>query len=147
MSEPGTQTFSEYWHRVGGQRVALRPGVRVQPQWFRGEKWFVLHEPFNNQFYRVSPAAWHFIERLDARRTVEAAWQESLGADGDDAPGQEEVIQLLAQLYQVNFLRGEIAADSAALFRRYRKRRQRETRSLLANLMFPQIPLFDPDRW
>jgi len=147
MNDAGAQTFSEHWHRVAGQRVALRTGVRVQPQWFRGEKWFVMHEPFNNQFHRVTPAAWHFIARLDGRDTVETAWKETLAMDGDDAPGQEEAIQLLAQLYQVNFLRGEIAADSALLFQRYRKRRQRETRSVLANLMFPQIPLFDPDRW
>ncbi|HEX4085415.1 MAG TPA: site-2 protease family protein [Chthoniobacteraceae bacterium] len=139
------QTFSEYWHRVSGRRVALRPGVEVQPQWFRGEKWFVLREPFNNQFFRVSPAAWHFIARLDARRTIETVWEESLALDGDDAPGQEEVIQLLAQLYQSNFLRGEIAADSAALFQRFRRRRQREVQSVFANLLFPQIPLFDPD--
>jgi putative peptide zinc metalloprotease protein len=147
MNESLAQTFSENWHRVAGQCAALRPGVQVRPQWFRGEKWFVMHEPFNDQFHRVSPAAWHFIARLDGRRTVEAAWKETMAMDGDDAPGQEETIQLLAQLYQLNFLRGEIAADSALLFQRYRKRRQRETRSLLANLMFPQIPLFDPDRW
>ena len=147
MSDSQAQTFSENWHRVAGQRAALRPGVQSRPQWFRGEKWFVMHEPFNDQFHRVSPAAWRLIARLDGRRTVEEAWKEAMAMDGDDAPGQVETIQLLAQLYQLNFLRAEIAADSALLFQRYRKRRQRETRSLLANLMFPQIPLFDPDRW
>ena len=147
MSESQAQTFSENWHRVAAQCAALRPGVQVRPQWFRGEKWFVMHEPFNDQFHRVSPAAWHLIARLDGHLTVEAAWKATMAMDGDDAPGQEETIQLLAQLYQLNFLRGEIAADSAVLFQRYRKRRQRETRSVLANLMFPQIPLFDPDRW
>ena len=48
------------------------------------------------------------------------------------APGQEAVIQLLSQLYHANLLQYENAADSAQLFERFKKRREREVRSRLA---------------
>jgi putative peptide zinc metalloprotease protein len=142
-----TSTYSESWFRIAGQRVALRPHVRVHRQMFRGERWFVLRDPFSNQFFRVRPAAYEFLARLGLDRTVESVWNERCEADPLEAPGQEEVLRLLAQLYGANLLHGALPADSAQLFERYRKRRARETRAYLLNIMFARIPLFDPDAW
>jgi len=50
----------------------------------------------------------------------------------DEAPGQEAVLQLLSQLYFANLLHYENAADSAQLFERFKKRRQREMSAKLA---------------
>ncbi len=136
---------SDSWFRIAGQRVALRPHIRVFRQRFRGERWFVLHDPFNNQYFRLRPAAWEFVTRLGLDRTVDAVWNEVVERDPVEAPGQEEVLRLLAQLYRSNLLHSTIAPDTAKLFDRYRKRRQRETRTYLQNIMFARIPLFDPD--
>ena len=140
-------TFSEHWHRVGSQEISLRPTVRITRQTFRGERWFVLHDPFNNEFFRISPAAYEFVSRLAPRRSVEQVWEACLELDPENAPGQEEVIQLLAQLYQSNLLRGALPPDSASLFERYQKRRRLQIRSTLANFMFAQFPLLDPDQF
>ena len=43
-------TFSESWHRVANQHVYLRPGVIVQRQSYRGQRWIVLRNPFSNQY-------------------------------------------------------------------------------------------------
>ena len=136
---------SDSWFRLANQRLALRPHVRVFRQRFRGERWFVLHDPFNNQYFRLRPAAWEFIARLSLDRTVDAVWLEVGARDPLEAPGQEEVLRLLAQLYRANLLHSTVAPDTAKLFERYRKRRQRETRAYLQNIMFARIPLFDPD--
>jgi putative peptide zinc metalloprotease protein len=136
---------SDSWFRIAGQRVALRPHVRVFRQRFRGERWFVLHDPFSNQYFRLRPAAWELVSRLSLDRTVDAVWNEVMERDPVEAPGQEEVLRLLAQLYRANLLHSTIAPDTARLFDRYRKRRQRETRAYLQNIMFARIPLFDPD--
>jgi putative peptide zinc metalloprotease protein len=141
----GTQLHSESWYRIANQRVALRPHVRVLRQRFRGERWFVLHDPFSNQFYRLRPAAWEFIARLSLDRSVDAIWNEVAELDPLEAPGQEEALRLLAQLYHANLLHSTIAPDTAKLFERYRKRRFRETRAYLQNIMFARIPLIDPD--
>ena len=139
------KTFSESWYRVAGLKVRLHPTVTVRKQLFRGEIWYVLRDPFNNQFFRLRPGAHEFVIRLRPDRTVEQVWEECLERYPEDAPGQEDVIQLLTQLYFANLLHFEMAADSSKLFERYRKRRQREIRSKLLSIMFIRIPLFDPD--
>ena len=144
MSE-SSKTFSDVWYRVARQSVSLRPRVEVRRQTFRGQRWHVLYDPFNNQFFRLRPEGYAFVARLRPNRTVEEAWQETLDQDPDKAPGQEDVIQLLAQLYHANLLHYREAADSEHFFSRYRKRRQRERMFTLSNLMFSRFPLLDPN--
>jgi putative peptide zinc metalloprotease protein len=141
------QTFSESWYRIAGQRISLRPGVRVRRQRFRGERWIVLEDPFSNNFFRLRPAAYEFIARLRPDRTVEEVWKECLERFPVDAPGQETAIQLLSQLYFANLLQYRMAADSVQLFNRFKKRQQREISARFLNLMFMRFPLLDPDRF
>ncbi len=146
MARPN-ETFSESWHRVASQRIALSPGVRVRRQTFRGERFYVLEDPLSNQFFRLRPAAYEFVARLRRDRTVDQAWQECLERFPDEAPGQEAALRLLGQLYQANLLHYDRATDTEALFQRYKKRTQRELKSRLTNIMFFRIPLVDPDRF
>ena len=146
MSEV-TQTFSESWYRIAGQRISLRPGIHARRQNFRGQRWIVLENPFSNQFFRLRPAAYEFVARLRADRTVEEVWKECLNRFPDEAPGQEAVIQLLSQLYHSNLLQYADASDAGQLFDRYEKTKQRETRARLMNIMFMRFPLFDPDEF
>src|SRR5262249_20331788 len=146
MPDPQS-TFSESWHRVAGQRICLQPAARIRRQNFRGERWFVIENPFTNEFYRLTPAAYEFVVRLHPQRTVDEVWRECIERFPDTAPGQENVLQLLAQLYFANLLQYDRGADAAELFERYRKRQQREWRARLLNLMFMRFPLLDPDRF
>jgi putative peptide zinc metalloprotease protein len=140
-------TFSESWYRVARQRLCLRPGVVARRQNFRGERWIVLENPFNNQFFRLRPEAYEFVARLRRDATVEEVWQECLARFPDGAPGQEAAIQLLSQLYFANLLQYDDATDAAQLFERFKKRRQREVGSRFLNIMFMRFPLWDPDRF
>lgn len=146
MAAP-TSTFSESWYRVANQRLCLRHAVQIRRQNYRGERWFVLENPLTNEFFRLTPAGYAFVTRLDPKRTVDEVWRECLEKVPDEAPGQEEALQLLAQLYFANLLQYDGGSDSAALFERYRKRRQREWRARLLNVMFMRFPLLDPDRF
>ena len=141
------KTFSESWYRVAGQHVSLRPHVQVHRQFFRGQKWYVLRDPFTNQFYRLRPVAYELVARLRRDRTVQEVWDTCLELNPDEAPGQQEVIELLAQLFYANLIQSDNPTDSARLFERYRKRRQREIQSKLFNIMFAHFPLLDPDNF
>lgn len=140
-----SRLFHESWYRIADQRISLRAGIRVKRRLFRGTRWYVLHDPFSNQFFRLRPHAYGFVSRLSVFKTVDEVWKETLDADPDDAPGQEEVIQLLAQLYYANLLHYDLPPDSTKLFERYKEQKQRETKATLMNIMFFRIPLFDPD--
>ena len=141
----GGKTFSESWHRIAKLRVCLGPTVRTRKQLFRGEIWYVLYDRFNNQFFRLRPEAYEFVCRLRRERTVEQTWEECLQRSPDKAPGQEDVLQLLTQLYFANLLYFDVPADSAKLFERYKKRKEREVRSKLLSIMFFRMPLLDPE--
>ena len=140
-------TYSESWYRIADQHVALRPHLNVRRQFYRGERWYVVHDPINNQFFRLRAAAYDFVSRLRLDRPIEQAWKDCLAAHPEDAPGQEDVIRLLARLYSANLLHSDLPADSAKLFERYRQRREREIKSRLLNIMFARIPILDPDRF
>jgi len=119
----------------------------VRRQNFRGERWFVLGNPFSNEFFRLRPAAYEFVARLDRDTTVQQAWEHCIATFADDAPGQGEVIRLLSQLYKANLLAYDLADDARQLFDRQKKRRNRELKARLTNIMFIRFPLIDPDRF
>ena len=141
------KTFSESWYRVSNQKICLRPAINVRRQNCRGERWIVLENSFSNQYFRLRPAAYEFVSRLRPDCTVEQVWQQCLNRFPDTAPSQEAVIQLLSQLYFSNLLQYDLAADSAQLFERYKKRKQREISFRFLNIMFMRFPLLDPDRF
>lgn len=138
-------TFSESWHRVAQQRIYLRASVRIRRQRYRGELWFVVENPLTNEFFRLTQPAYALIARLDPGRTVDEVWREQIEKYPDDAPGQGEVLRLLAGLYFANLLQYDQTTNTSDLFERYRKRRQREWRGRLKNIWFSRFPLLDPD--
>lgn len=140
-------TFHEAWYRVAGLRPRLLSGVRVHRQHFRGQPWYILENPANDQYSRISEEGYRFIGLLNGRRTVSDVWRICNEQLGDRAPTQGEAIQLLGQLHAANLLYVELAPDSEALFTRYRKRVTREVQNYLMNLLFLRIPLLDPDRF
>jgi putative peptide zinc metalloprotease protein len=137
--------FHESWYLIANQRLALRASVCIKRQIFRGTQWYVLHDPFSNQYYRLRPNAYEFIARLSKKKTVEEVWYELLEHSPEKAPSQGEIIDLLAQLYHSNLLHYDRAPDSIKLFERYKKRRRSLVKMNIMNIMFARIPLYDPD--
>ncbi|MDG2123534.1 MAG: hypothetical protein P8J87_07550, partial [Verrucomicrobiales bacterium] len=80
--------FSENWHQVANERIWLRPSVQVRKQMYRGEAWYVVHDPFSNRFVRLRPEAYAFLARMDEERTVGEVWEWCLERDASKAPTQ-----------------------------------------------------------
>ncbi|HYO10057.1 MAG TPA: efflux RND transporter periplasmic adaptor subunit [Tepidisphaeraceae bacterium] len=139
-------TFSESWYRVVNLRARLRPSAQISRQYYRGERWYVVRDPAGNQYHRLSDAAYRFVGLLDGSRTVGEAWDLVGGTLDDEAPTQPEVIQILSQLHAANLLESDLTADSNVLLRRHKKQLKRKMQGRLMNILFPRIPLWDPDR-
>src|SRR5204863_1307008 len=139
-------TFSESWSRVVGLRARLRPSAQISRQYYRGERWYVVRDPAGNQYHRLSDAAYRFVGLLDGSRTVGEAWDLVGGQLDDEAPTQPEVIQILSQLHAANLLESDLTADSNVLLRRHKMQMKRKMQGRLMNVLFPRIPLWDPDR-
>src|SRR3954468_3257425 len=144
-------TFSESWYRVVSLRPKLRASAQISRQYYRHERWYVVRDPAGNQFHRLSDAAYKFVGLLDGTRTVGEAWDLVGGQLADDAPTQPEVIQILSQLYAANLIETDIPPDATVLLRRHKQFQKRQWQGRLMNILFPRIPIWDPDafikRW
>ncbi len=140
-------TFSPFWHRVRAMRPRLRPHVQITRQHYRGQRWHVVHDPATNNFFRLSPIAHEYVSLLDGRRTVEEVWHAALTRHEDDAPTQNEVIQLLSQLYNSNLLSVEASPEVEQLLGRGRERTKKKVQQQAIGLMYFRVKLFNPDRF
>ncbi|MEE8292477.1 MAG: hypothetical protein V3R80_13440, partial [Candidatus Tectomicrobia bacterium] len=138
--------FSASWYRVAALRPRLRSHAHIHRHHYRGQLWYVLQDVAAQRYHRFSPAAYGLIGLMDGRRTVQEIWQEASSHLGDDAPTQDEVIQILTQLHAADVLQCDVPPDSAEMLLRYdRQRRDKWQRQLLSPLSW-RFPLFDPER-
>jgi putative peptide zinc metalloprotease protein len=137
--------LSTNWFRVAALKPRLRPGARLHRHRYRGQVWYLLQDTAMGRVHRFNAAARQVIAGMDGRHTVEALWNLALARLGEDAPTQDEMIQMLGQLHASDLLQADVTPDVAELFDRgQRARRSRLWRSV-ANPMSIRIPIWDPD--
>jgi putative peptide zinc metalloprotease protein len=141
MGEP---FLSSSWYRVAGLRPKLRPHTQIHRHRYRGQAYYVLQDHASGRMHRFRPAAYLFIGRMDGTRTVDAIWSEVVEQLEDDAPTQDEIVQLLSQLHAADILQSDVTPDAGELFERYAKQ-QTTFRRNLRNPFAITLPLWDPD--
>src|SRR5688572_15878808 len=139
--------FSASWYRVSALTPRLRSHARIHRHRYRGETWYVLQDPSSDRFHRFSPAAYFVIGLMDGRRTVQELWDVACARLGDDAPTQDEVIQLLSQLHRADVLQSDIPPDVTEMQERREERQRRQTFGQVSSVLSWKIPMIDPDRW
>lgn len=137
--------FSPQWYRIAGQHPRLRAEVRVQRQCYRDQVWYLLKSSTSGRQYRANENAYQFIGRCDGIHSVQQVWDALLELLGDDAPTQDEVLRMLAQLDEHSLLSYEAAQDVSSLMRQSDQRQQQRRRGLVNPFAF-RIPLGDPTR-
>lgn len=139
--------FSESWYRVANLNISLVYSVEIQKQIYRGSEWYVLHDPFNNKYFRIRPEAYEFVARLDCGRTVEEVWESCLTMFPESCPTQDEVIRVLSQLHHVNLLYYKNRPNTDDIFKRYSDKKQRELGNKVFTFLYFRIPVWDPEIW
>ena len=139
--------LSASWHRVAGLRPRWREHATVHRHRYRNSVWYVVHDHATGRVHRVSTAGGMVINAMDGRKSVDELWQDAVSRLGNDAPSQDEFIQLLAQLHAADLLQTEVTPDSAELL----KRSARWGRSWwLQNIFNPlalRLRLWHPDKF
>lgn len=139
--------LSNHWYRVAPLRPKLRPHARLHRHRYRGRVWYLLHDPASGRTHRFTPAARSIIACMDGRQRVSDLWEAANRRLGEDAPTQDELIQLLGQLHGADLLQSNVTPDVAELFDRgEREDRARAVRSY-ANPMALRFSLWDPERF
>ena len=137
--------LSSSWYRVAGLRPKLREHAVIHRHRYRGDVWYVVHDHATARLHRLSPAGYVVVGAMDGKRTVENLWHEAMTRLGQEAPSQDEIIYLLAQLHAADLLQAEISPDFAELLERAtRTERSRWLKNVL-NPLSPRIQLWHPD--
>jgi len=134
------------WQHVAHLRPSLRKHVRLLAQEYRGERWYLLHDESAGRFTRFNASAYEVLGRLDGDLTVQEILElANTGRGENDRLGQDEVLQVFAQLHAVEALRGGLPTGAQEVLERYNKSKRLRRRTL-SNPLAMRIPLFDPDR-
>lgn len=141
----GGPVTSSSWHRVSALRPRLRTQARLYRHRYRGEVWYLLQDPATGRVHRFTPAARLLIAAMNGERTVDELWAIANRHLGDDAPTQDEVIQLLGQLHGTDLLQTDVTPDTAELFERGEREVSTRRRRSWTNPMALRLPLWDPE--
>jgi putative peptide zinc metalloprotease protein len=139
--------LSSSWHRVAGLRPKLREHVSISRHRYRGSSWYVLNDHANGRAHRVSISSYMIVGAMDGTRTVDALWQEAAIRLGEEAPSQDELIQLLSQLHSADLLHSEVTPDSAELLERAAKMDRSRWMGNVLNPLAMRIRFWHPDNF
>lgn len=137
--------LSSSWYRVSGLRPRLRDHVTVRIHRYRGQVWYVIGDGMRNQVHRVSPAGYVLVAAMDGTRTLDSLWSDAAASLGEQAPAQDQVIQLMGQLHANDLIAGDVPPDARELFERQGKADRGRILQWLLNPLALRIPLVDPN--
>ena len=133
------------WYRVADLKPRLRSHARLYRHRYRGQLWYLLQDPVSNRVHRFSPAARLFIAAMDGQRTLQTLWEITNKHLGEEAPTQDEIINLLGQLHAADLLQSDVTPDAAEVFDRGERQERALRRRSYMNPMAVRIHLWDPD--
>ena len=139
--------LSSSWYRVAGLRPKLREHASISRHRYRGSSWYVVHDPATGRAHRLSTASYMIVGGMDGTRTVDQLWHEAVFRLGEEAPSQDELIQLLAQLHSADLLQTEVTPDSVELLERAAKMDRARWLGNFLNPLAVRVRLWHPDRF
>lgn len=137
--------LSSNWYRIADLKPRLRGHVRIHRHAYRDQIWYVVEDRMAGKYHRFNPASHRVISLLDGRRSMDEAWRRLTDHLEEDTPAQDEVINLLGQLYAADLIQCDVNPDVAELFERRRKEEKRKLAGRYLNPMSLRFPLVDPD--
>jgi len=142
-----TPLFSQSWHRVAQLRPKIRPHAQIHRHHYRGQRWYVLQDHATGAFHRFQPSAHFVIGLMNGERTVDDVWKASLDRLRDDAPTQDELIQLMAQLHSADILLCDVPPDGIELFERFHRKQSAKFKQRWSSPLALRFPVLDPDQY
>ncbi|WP_417580444.1 PqqD family peptide modification chaperone [Nitrincola sp.] len=139
--------FSASWYRLADLVPRLRTQTRIFRHVYRGQRWHVIQDLASGKFLRLNPTAYSILSLVDGQSTLDQIWKQAVEQLQDDAPSQDEVLQLMTQLNQIGVLTSNRTPDIEELSERSIKARRNRVKQYIANPLALRVPLIDPDRF
>lgn len=141
-----TSFHSQLWYRIRELKPLLKPGLEIALHTYLGRKWFVLRDPAGGSVHRVTAESYAIIGAMDGRTPLSAIWDAAIGRLGADAPSQDDVLNLLVQMYQADLVVVDMVPLADELVERMGRKRARKRARFFRNPMSVPVPLGNPDR-
>jgi putative peptide zinc metalloprotease protein len=138
--------FSTQWYRVAHLCPKLRPNVVTHRHYYRGTAWYVVSAKSTKSQLRINSAAFYLFTQFDGERTVDTIWQAAISVLKEDAPSQDEVVQLLSTLFDASAIDFQRQTDLDQLFENHKYKRDQDAKSRYWNPLFLRFSIFDPDQ-
>jgi len=148
MSIDDTDT-AELWDALEQLGPSLRSHIKVYPQAFRGERWYVLLDEVSGNHIRIDSHAYNVLGRFDGSVTLGSIYQvltDQSAQSESHCPDKEEIIKLISQLHHLGALNGIKEKTTAQLVSDHSKRQSGQRWQKFLNPLAIRIPLFDPDK-
>lgn len=146
--------FSEHWHAVQHICPRLRDHIQILPRRLRGRNWLILHDPISHKFVRITPQSWKIVQLMDGFRDLNQIWDMACAVAADQQQkqpqrviSQDELVQLLGQLYSNDLIQTQVSFDADDMQRRYKKQKWNKFKQSYLNPLSIKIPLIYPDGW
>lgn len=139
--------FSHDWYQIADLKPRLRDHITVNAHRYRGKRWYVLEDHVTGQVRRLSSQSYLIVGLMNGERTIDRLWELSSQRLGEEIPTHEEMLQLLASLYQANLVRMDISGDIGELFERGQEAQRKQWMAKLKSPLSIKIPLVDPERF
>ena len=136
---------SRHWYRVNDLTPRLHDQVEIHRHDYRGQIWYLLENTTTSRSHRFNPAAYQFIGMMDGERTVQQIFERMREKLGEQTPGQQEIIDLMSQLYQADLLKVNAQANTEELFQRQLQQRSNRIKQRFANPVALRFALWDPE--
>lgn len=138
--------FSQNWYRVELLKPRLKPQVEITQQKLRGENKYALRDPISGSIQLFSLQAYTVIGLMDGERDLNQIWLMAGDLLKDELPTQEDVVSLMASLYQTDMLYLDVPVNATDLFERSDKKQEKKALQKVYSPLSVQIPLLDPTR-
>ena len=139
--------FSSDWYRISSLKPNVRDHITVHAHRYRGKRWYMLEDHITGQVRRLTPQSYLIFGLMNGHRTVDDLWILSSDRLGEEMPTHEEMLQLLASLYQGNLIKMEASGDIEELFKRGSDAKRKKWLGKLKSPLSIQIPMIDPNQF
>ena len=138
---------SRHWYRVAPLKPRLHDQVEIHRHDYRGQIWYLLENTTTGRSHRFNPTAYQFIGMMNGERSIQDIYAGIVENLTDHAPGQEEIIQLMSQLYQADLVKVDTQANTEELFQRQSQQRSNKLKQRFANPVALRVAMWDPENF
>lgn len=139
--------FSSSWYRVAELKPRLRPHARLHRHVYRDAVWYILEDQSSGRSHRFNIPAYNCIGLFDGQRSVAQIWDQVTERFGDEAPTQEEFVQLLGNLHSIDLLQCDVPPDIDELLERHKNEIKKDSRGRFGNPLSIRISILDPEKF